>query len=237
VPAYAATGVLEVQESLAEGLKRSQEDLAAIASELPAGFSAELQDVELSEVLKEVRVREVIEPDRRYKLLGVKWWGEGAFIREERYGREVKGSGLARVQKGWIIYNRLFAYRGAFAVLAGEHDGSYVSNEFPTFTVRDGWESPTNLARYLVYCLTSPATLAVVTAGSTGSTKTSRARFMQDLFLTMTIGIPKSTKALEHIVELMDRATRLRANQRTLLEESKLLHEGIGRLLPAADWQ
>jgi hypothetical protein len=60
---------------------------------------------------------------------------------------------------------------------------------------------------------------------------------MQDLFLTMTIGIPKSTKALEHIVELMDRATRLRANQRTLLEESKLLHEGIGRLLPAADWQ
>jgi hypothetical protein len=119
VPAYAATGVLEVQESLAEGLKRSQEDLAAIASELPAGFSAELKDVELSEVLKEVRVREVIEPDRRYKLLGVKWWGEGAFIREERYGREVKGSGLARVQKGWIIYNRLFAYRGAFAVLAG----------------------------------------------------------------------------------------------------------------------
>lgn len=59
----------------------------------------------LRQVKREVR----LEDDKEYKLLGVKWYGQGMFLREIKKGREIKADKLYQVKEGDFVYNRLFA--------------------------------------------------------------------------------------------------------------------------------
>ena len=68
--------------------------------------------LELHEVIEEVKKKVKLSPSKTYKLLGVRWWGRGVFVREEKRGKAIKAKSLFEVSKGWIIYNRLFAFRG-----------------------------------------------------------------------------------------------------------------------------
>ena len=183
-------------------------------------------------MLSEVRKKESIQAGKTYKLLGVRWWGGGAFHREEKMGQDIKGKTLYQVQRGWIIYNRLFAFRGSFAYLDVDHEGAYVSNEFPTFDIEGGDDL---LKRYIVHCLNSPKYLNLVDALSTGSTKTSRNRFNQRQFLDLNISVPTSEEGLKKAVDLLDRATKLRFGQDEILEKMKVLQESVGNLLPGPD--
>ncbi len=91
----------------------------------------------LSELIEEVSEKITIEENSLYKVLGVRWWGGGVFAREEKFGRDIKAKYLYKVHSGNIIYNRLFAFRGSFALLTDEYDDGYVSNEFPMFRVKN----------------------------------------------------------------------------------------------------
>jgi len=136
------------------------------------------------------------------------------------------------MSSGLVVYNRLFAFRGSFAVAEKEHEGCFVSGEFPTFKVKSDVENGDIVCKYIVHCLNSPKYLAVVDALSTGSTKTSRNRFNQKLFLTMKIDIPKSPDALKTIVTLLDKTVSLRFKQEELMEKMKDLHTSISAMLP-----
>jgi hypothetical protein len=184
-------------------------------------------------LLNEVSVREKLDGDTSYRLLGVRWWGEGSFIRETKLGREIKARSLYRVTRGWIVYNRLFAYRGSFAIVSDDHDGAHASGEFPTFAVKPEIAYPDLVSRYIVACLNSPQYLKVVDARSTGSTKQSRNRFNQKLFLDLTLPLPKSDEALRQLVDVLEQADTLRREQDRLLSMAKSMREGIMSLLPS----
>jgi len=94
--------------------------------------------------------------------------GKGAFLKDEKIGREIKATSLNRVESGWLIYNRLFAGKGSFAVLKPEHQGCYVSGEFPTFAIRPGIAQPELTAQYIAYCLNSPSYLGMIETGLYG---------------------------------------------------------------------
>ena len=85
----------------------------------------------LNDVLKEVSRREEVEDKVEYSILGVKWYAEGAWLKYNKLGSDIKAKYLYKVRTGDIIYNRLFAWKGSFAVITDELDGCYVSNEFP----------------------------------------------------------------------------------------------------------
>ena len=106
-------------------------------------------------------------------------------------------------------------------------DGCFASGEFPTFAVKKNVASPQTIAKYIVHCVNSPRYLAIVDAKSTGSTKTSRNRFNQELFLKMTIQIPENPEAIAHLVNLMDRAEILKEQQKLLLERTDKLREEL----------
>src|SRR5690348_15994480 len=89
--------------------------------------------VALGEVLEQVSRVEPVQPDKEYRLLGVRLDGNGPFIRETKTGAHVAAFGLYRVAAGDFIYSRLFAWRGAFGTIDETLDGCYVSGEFPTF--------------------------------------------------------------------------------------------------------
>jgi hypothetical protein len=185
------------------------------------------KSVQLSDLVIEVKTKEKLDPDKLYRLVGVRWWGAGAFIREEKLGKEIKSKSLYKISPGLIIYNRLFAYRGSFAILENEHDGCYVSGEFPTFLIRDGIEEPEMLSKYIVYCLNSPYYLQIVDSLSTGSTPTSRNRLNQEQLLNIKVDIPVDNQELINLVELLDHTNSLREKQTNLLKSVKKMYDDI----------
>jgi len=87
----------------------------------------------LGEVLRQVERAEVIDASRTYRLLGVRWYGQGLFVREEKIGAAIAASRVYSIKPGDFVYNRLFAWKGSFAVAGRESSGAHVSNEFPCF--------------------------------------------------------------------------------------------------------
>jgi type I restriction enzyme S subunit len=103
----------------------------------------------LGEVLAEDRQRVAVEPDRSYPIAGVYGFGRGVLLREPVGGEQISASHLYRIASGQIIYSRLKAFEGAFALVPAEADGRYVSNEFPTFSVNRAQALPEFVALLL----------------------------------------------------------------------------------------
>lgn len=76
-----------------------------------------------------------VEAGQTYPNIGIYSFGRGTFAKAEIDAASTSASTLYRVRAGQIIYSRLFAFEGAYASVPAEHDGAFVSNEFPTFTV------------------------------------------------------------------------------------------------------
>jgi type I restriction enzyme S subunit len=142
--------------------------------------------VPLGEIVTKVDRAEFVKPDSKYRLLGIRLEGNGAFHRETVAGSETSASRLNRVEQGDFIYSRLFAWRGAFDVIGPDLDGYFVSNEFPLFRVDE-----TRLdTHYLNRWFQLPSTWRRVEKDCTGSTPTTRNRFKEDFFLKLEIPLP-----------------------------------------------
>ncbi len=124
------------------------------------GWSA----VQLGEILVEHRKRVAVEPDVLYPIAGVYGFGRGVLRRDAVRGSDISASALYRMRHGQIIYSRLKAFEGAFAVVPAEADGRYVSNEFPTFNVNEQCAS----AAFIGLVLSLPATWRELTERITG---------------------------------------------------------------------
>ncbi len=147
---------------------------------------------------------EAVDPDATYELSGVKWYGQGLFIRETKTGRELSAKTVRRVTEGDLIYNRLFAWKQSFALATAS---AWVSNEFPTFRINTSIVRP----RVLLAALLGPAFTTAVNAASTGSTPTSRNRLKEKDFLNLEISIPSasSQSAVEKLLLSADHASVL----------------------------
>lgn len=232
-PSANLTGLKNQLDALMATTRANYEELARTISD--AQSEIETTVVQLDQLFEERQEREILRADTSYRLLGVRWWGAGAFAREGKLGRDIKGKALFRVSAGWVVYNRLFAFRGSFALIGDEHHGCYASSEFPTFAVKAGVEAPDLVARYVINCLNSPAYLQHIDRLSTGSTKTSRNRFKQHQFLALRVRIPSSPDDVLRLVTLMERADALRRDQATLLDRTKDLWGGIASKLPGPE--
>ncbi len=70
-----------------------------------------------------------------YRQLGVRLWGGGAYEREQIDGADTKYSNFNRIEVGDLVVNKIWARNGAIAVATDELAGTYVSTEFPTYTL------------------------------------------------------------------------------------------------------
>lgn len=149
---------------------------------LPQGWSY----AKVREVASQITETCLVEKDKQYRMLGVKWYGCGTFERETVTGKETSAKYLARVVPGAFIYNRLFAWKASFAIVPKEHDGCFVSNEFPQFTVDKSLLNPF----YLYLYFTASKVVRAVEAMSIGSAAVSRNRFKEEEFLSFPIPLP-----------------------------------------------
>jgi type I restriction enzyme S subunit len=77
----------------------------------------------------------MIDDTTEYARVGVRWYGNGAFIRDRAHGLDIARKQQWIVRSGDVLYNKLFAWKGSFAVAGDKVDGHIVSDKFPTFAI------------------------------------------------------------------------------------------------------
>jgi len=128
-----------------------------------------------------------VEPasDDTVRFAGVRWYGEGLFVREQRHGRDLKAKCYA-LEPGMLVYNRLFAWKQSFAVVTDDFADVVVSNEFPQFEVDRSVAIPEFVASYCA----SPIFAVRALGRSTGAAAVSRNRLKEADFLDLHIPLP-----------------------------------------------
>jgi type I restriction enzyme S subunit len=190
-------------------------------------MSAQWPIVPLSEVLTEISRPVQVSPGTTYRILGAHWYAKGLYVKEEKDGSEIRASTLYEVIPGDFVYNRLFAWKGAFAVATEAERNCLVSNEFPCFY------SNAELAdvRWIHLYFSLDRTWSQALALSSGGTPTSRNRLKERQFLEMTIPLPPIEEQCQ-IVELQRKLGEVMSLQRKILSATEaVIPSLLSRLL------
>jgi len=86
----------------------------------------------MAEVAPLVRRPVEIEPDQSYPELGVRSFGRGTFHKPALDGMEIGSKRLFRIQEGDLLFNIVFAWEGAVAIVQPEDNGRVGSHRFLT---------------------------------------------------------------------------------------------------------
>lgn len=162
---------------------------------LPCGWS----EARFSDVLSRVDRRFVIDDSSVYLCIGVRWYGQGAFVRERQLGMEIARKQQWIIRRGDVVYNKLFAWKGAFAIAGDDVDGCIVSDKFPTY------EADRNKIdlEYLRYYFLTPALAWQAEAMSKGAAAISKLTLNPPQFWELTIPLP-SLAEQRRIVERIE---------------------------------
>jgi type I restriction enzyme, S subunit len=180
----------------------------------------------LNELLAPVSRPEQLVPTRHYRLLGAHWYAEGLYIKDTKPGSEIQANQLYRVETGDFVYNRLFAWKGSFALAGIDVHGCYVSNEFPCYRVQgDALDG-----RFLLHYFSRESIWHKALGLSTGGTPTSRNRLKEERLLAMTIPLPPIQEQ-RRIVEGFDRFAGKHAQVLRLRRESAFELDSLCRSL------
>lgn len=171
--------------------------------------------VPLGEVLKPTSRRIPVLAETEYELLGARWYAKGLYTKDKKPGSEIKASHLYQVQEGDFVYNRLFAWKGSFAVATGQNDGCFVSNEFPCFHVL----RERLLPNFLWYYFSRETAWNEVLGESYGATPTSRNRLKESHLLRLKIPLPPLEEQ-RRIVALVDSLVAKIEEAKTLRKQS-----------------
>ncbi|MFG3076091.1 hypothetical protein [Streptomyces sp. NPDC048225] len=164
-------------------------------------------------------------PGELVRFAGVRWYGKGVFVREERMPDQISAKCYPLIP-GSLVYNRLFGWKSAFALVGEEMAGVVVSNEFPQFEVMVDRVLPA----FLNLVLGSPAFAPIMLARSTGSTAVSRNRLHVGDLLDLHVPVPDRTEQASIVAEYESAmrtaeeaeaaadATRIAADEKFLFE-------------------
>jgi type I restriction enzyme, S subunit len=169
------------------------------------------------DVLEPVSRPVQVEPDKVYRNLGVQWYAKGLFVREEKPGYDIRAKELYQVEVGDLVYNRLFAWKGSFAIAEEDTAGGFVSGEFPCFHVDANRADP----KYLHLYLSQEKIWQEIERISTGQTSISRLRLKEPMFLGMEIPLPPLTEQRRIVAHIESLAARVNEAQR-LREEADI---------------
>lgn len=159
----------------------------------------------LGNLLAPIERAESVDPSRTYRLLGARWYAQGLFVKDEKSGQNIKASTLYRVNVGDFVYNRLFAWKGSFAIADGDADNCYVSNEFPCFDVDGERLYPP----YLKWWFSRESVWLQALGLSNGATPTSRNRLKEERLLGMEIPLPPMEEQRGIVARIEKLATKV----------------------------
>ena len=200
-------------------------------AQLPSGWTVR----KLGEVLRQVERPVRVDQNATYRMLGVRLYAAGCHTHSEVAGDALVTPGLSLLKADDVVYNKMWAAKGAFAVAQGCHAGLHGTSEYPMFECRA--IDPNYIRRWLA----RPRFWGEAAALCKGTT--SRARLAPRDFLRLAIVFPPLpeqraiAEALQSVDEVIDRSRavieQLGRVKKALVQE--LLTRGLpGK--PAATW-
>ena len=142
-----------------------------------------------------VRFEEIMRPNRRpyelgptedANLVGMRLYGQGPFHRELKVASKIRKKSHFVIRENDVIYNKLFAWKGAFGIVPGDLDGMFVSDKFPTYHLDTNRVDRNYLRWYFRY----PPLWEQARQMSTGSAALSKLTLNPPRFLDLTIPLP-----------------------------------------------
>lgn len=102
--------------------------------------------VTFSNIMERVERRIMLDDSEEYNCVGVRLYGHGAFVRETKQGSLIKRKQQYILRAGDVVYNKLFAWKGTFAIADSLVDECIVSDKFPTYRLNQQIVKPEYLA-------------------------------------------------------------------------------------------
>lgn len=127
---------IEAQSGRVEAIRKAQQDLIDDMRETLAGYYAEITaDAEwkpLGEVAPQERRPVTVQAGQSYPELGIRSFGKGTFHKPAISADQLGSKRLYHIHPGDLIFNNVFAWEGAVAVVRPEDAGRVGSHRFIT---------------------------------------------------------------------------------------------------------
>lgn len=163
-----------------------------------------------------------VNDSEQYSCVGVRWYGMGAFVREKLLGMDISRKQQWIIRAGDIVYNKLFAWKGAFAVADESVDGCIVSDKFPTYQVNTDLVEP----RWLGYYFRTRMLAQQAEVLSKGAAAISKLTLNPPQFWELTIPLPPldlQGQQVAWIEELASQISDVRVLRQRATEEAEAL--------------
>lgn len=176
--------------------------------------------VRLGEVLSSHRDSFRVEDPLTVPLISVRLHGLGAVRRTIGDGKAPQPFTGNRGRAGQFVFSRIWARRGAMALIPDELDGVVVSNEFPIFTIDERKLD----SRYLLHYVRTQRMLQDLERASAGASGQNRVK--EAAFLALALPLP-SLDEQRRITAILDQADALRTKRRQVLAHLDTLTQSI----------
>lgn len=180
--------------------------------------------IALSEVAQPILRTIPVLPGTKYRTIGVKWWGEGAYERETIDGMQTAAKTLTLIKENDLIINKIWVRNGSTAVASEKVDGCAASGEFPTFELNQ-----TKILPRWLHWITKTQDFwqkcDILSRGTSGKN-----RIRPELFLTIEIPLPpleEQRRIVARIEELAAKIEEARGLRRNQQQETEFLLESI----------
>jgi type I restriction enzyme S subunit len=121
-----------IRHAVAKGLN-SKARLATTRSPLFPEISVSWQLRKLRRLIRPVRRPVVVDPEGLYREIGIRSWGKGIFHKDPVTGALLEDKSVFHVEPSDLVFNIVFAWEGAVAVVSEREVGMVASHRFPTF--------------------------------------------------------------------------------------------------------
>jgi len=178
--------------------------------------------VRLGQILQKSEDWVEIEPQKKYKQVTIKMWGQGVALRQEVSGAEIAASRQLLVHQNQFILSRIDARNGAFGLVPSDLEGAAVSNDFPAFNVNTDKLYP----KYLGWLSKTSNFVDLCKSASEGTTN--RVRLKEDRFLALEIPLPPLEEQRRIVARIEALATKIEEIQRLrcqVAEEEAILEK------------
>src|SRR5260370_14666474 len=178
---------------------------------LPSGWNL----ARFNEFLGRIEGREItIDDSQNYNCVGVRWYGCGAFIRERPLGLDISRKQQWVIKNGDVVYNKLFAWKGAFAVADETVDGCIVSDKFPLYRINEEMVYPA----YIRHFFRAPEIATQAGLLSNGAAALRKLPLDPPQFWDLTIPLPPIEEQ-RRIVERIERLSQEIRDAKCLVDE------------------
>ena len=155
----------------------------------------------LKDVIYQVRRTEKPKSDGSYSLVGVRLYASGARIQGTFEGKKLQAPSLNRIEQGDIIYNKMWASKGTFALISADIGPCFSTSEYPAFR-----PSQDNSPEFIFRVLSQPRFWLRAEAWSSGSTDRTRLNPTDFLTLPIPVPVPAEQRAIAEVLGAVEEA-------------------------------